>query len=1319
LPKNGVTIKGLSTMPQLYDLGLTLTPPPAAAPEGTIAELSLRCDALGLQPNTSQLLHDPFTTKERDELVWYLEHFWEWPYDEFAQRGQRVEQLLVAAGKRLYDAVFAPVQSIVTTWNLLPDAERQISIISTVLTALSLPWELLHDEQGFLALRTKHPVTIIRRLPQTQLGALPVQFTLPLRVLLVTARPNDAGFVDPRGIARELLDEVEARADIALEFLRPPTREALRARLSQDPPVHILHFDGHGTFDEAAAPNDAQRLHGGAQGKLAFENDDGKLDLVPAEELAQMLQDSGVRLAVLTACQSAKGAQDDLFSSVAARLIRSGVDAVVAMSASVLVASATRYVEAFYRRLAAGEAVPLAHERARQALHDKPERHRHQRRRNEAATPVKLKDWWLPHFYQQRPLNLTVAQTVSLRRSDQQLPEEQARLSPPSQTDSLRYSLPPAPLYGFTGRARELHQIERWLWRGCAVVIHGFGGMGKTTLAREAAEWLMRTGMYDQTCFVSFEHGGETGSLLSALGHRLGVDFDSRDTAAALAALRPVLRPRQKPGAVPRAVATGSSVLIIADNLESLLPGGEAPLDAAARTELWDVLLRLNQMGAGVILTSRDNEFGDGRMAHGKTVKHHALRGLHPEDAYLLVEQLCQDIDIPLTRAPYPDVRDLLVQLDHHPLAIQLVFTQLRDATLTVKAISENFAALLPRFTDDNETGRNRSLLASLEYSLRRLSASERELLLRLAPFEGGASEDDLLAITEIAESDWRRLRVALERAALLTAEQIENVSAPFLRFHPVLAPYLRRQTDTEDAALRSRYAARYHAVANYLYQEDDRNPLAVRELARREMPNLRRALDVLLADGALDEATELVTYIVWFLNFLGLWRERDELRRRVNEAVAAVARTDGALTQAEWLRESGSGEDEFARGNLRAAYARFTALCERIEALPDGAPLGPGSYQHCTTLHWLARCLRAGGQPGAAEAQLRRALAVIEALLGTQPENRDYLRQRGVVQTELGDVLRDQGNFAAAQAAYEAGLKSAEQLDDKRQQGVVLGQLGTLALMQRDYDTARERYREALRLDQTMGEPLGEAIWWHQLGMVAEEQCVWAEAERCYRASLEIKERHGNAAGAATTCNQLAIVAVNDGRPVEAVGWFQRALNAPDLPPSKIATYSNNLADLLTNEVRAGRLPPGRLAEARDHAERALKIMETLDDSAGIWATEGILADIAEMTGEPDAARAYRRRERASFAAFAGNRWHIDQQFSDLIQACAAAALGNTEARAAVEAVLPQLEANGWHITAALQRLWAGERDWHALAEDLDPPNALLVKRVLETIEG
>ena len=64
-------------MSTLLDLCLTLSPPSSNAPEGVIADIEIRCDALGLQPMTVQPLRDPFTPTERRELEWYLETYWQ------------------------------------------------------------------------------------------------------------------------------------------------------------------------------------------------------------------------------------------------------------------------------------------------------------------------------------------------------------------------------------------------------------------------------------------------------------------------------------------------------------------------------------------------------------------------------------------------------------------------------------------------------------------------------------------------------------------------------------------------------------------------------------------------------------------------------------------------------------------------------------------------------------------------------------------------------------------------------------------------------------------------------------------------------------------------------------------------------------------------------------------------------------------------------------------------------------------------------------------------------------------------------------------
>lgn len=1279
-------------MSTLLDLAITLTPPPSGSPPEAIASMALRCDPQGLT-HTGDLLTDLLTQKERDDLLWYLEEYWKWPYLEFAVRGKRVEALLMDVGKRLYRAVFGSgeAQALVQKWKEQSEVQHQISIVSELPRVLSLPWELLHDEQGFLAQYSDHPVSIVRRLPQLDQSARVASFEPPLRILLVTARPKGAGFIDPRSIARELLDEMQEHIDagtVELEFLRPPTLSALSWRLRETKqPIHVLHFDGHGAFDRQKG-----------QGMMAFEDDEGQLDLILASDLAQILWNSGVQLAVLTACHSALGAIDDVFSSVAAQLLHGGIDSVVAMSASFLVTSATRYAEALYHVLAASPSVTIAQEQARHALYNAPRRHMWRHRPDEEGTPVELRDWWVPHFYQQRPVLLQSGETKQRNK----------QIQPSNALPRLSDEMPAAPRYGFSGRAREMLLLERALLRGKLIVVRGFGGVGKTALVREAADWLSRTKMYEGACFVSFEHGGDATRLLSTLGHYLGI-YDAfyapHDCPSALSQLEPVLKQ--------------SRTLIIADNLESILSGGQAPLETPLRTQLWDVLLELANIGAGVVLTSRNIAFGDQHLTPGPRVAYLSVKGLQAEDAYALASRLLTDLRIARARAPYAELRDLLTQLDHHPLAIQLVLPALSDLPLT--KIKSDIAALLPRFADDAEIGHNRSLSASLEYSIQSLGEKQRALLPKLASFEGGASEPIFLQITEIPRDEWDKLRPALEQTALLIIERAHKGVVPFLHFHPLLVPYLRYQYYAVEAALRERYAACYRSFTDELEYADMHQPQATRALVQRELPNMRRALKLLLEMGELESASSMAKVISMFLELFGLRQERDELWRQVDGATPKRMKEGGAPTQAEFEREMNLGEAERRKGNLSAAFAHFTALLANIEVLPQGTPFGRGSYNHVVVLSRLASCLDRSGHPATAESRLREALAITNALVEQHPENLDLMRTRGNLLSDLGKALAAQDQYPQAHGTYEKALEVDTQLGDLRGQTVDLGQLGMLALLQGDLDEAKEHYSRTLDIFQALDEPAMEATALYQLGVVAQAQHNQVEAQQYYRKSLEIAEWVGDVATAAMVCNGLAKEANREGRISEAEGWYKRAIDFGEQEGSNgpsLAQYLNNIAQFVVEGVRDGHASKERLIEARDYARRALAIRETLDPSSQIWETLDTLAAIAALEGHTEMMRGYRRRERQAFAAFAGNRDQIDQMYGPLIIAIAQAAMGDTHTQGAVEVILKGFERQQRHITDAIRRIWAGEREWYSLTEGLDLVDALLILRVLETIE-
>jgi len=247
------------------------------------------------------------------------------------------------------------------------------------------------------------------------------------------------------------------------------------------------------------------------------------------------------------------------------------------------------------------------------------------------------------------------------------------------------------------------------------------------------------------------------------------------------------------------------------------------------------------------------------------------------------------------------------------------------------------------------------------------------------------------------------------------------------------------------------------------------------------------------------------------------------------------------------------------------------------------------------------------------------------------------------------------------------------------------------------------------------MGEVEKEAVAWHQLGRVAEEARDWDEAERCYKQALTIREFIQELPELAKTCNQLGMVAKSAGRPQEAEQWLRRAIELKEKhsTPSDFASSLNNLAFLYLSQ--------NRLDEAEDYARRALAIKETLDLSSKPWKTYGILAQLAEKREHMDEVREWRRKEQESFAAFAGSDTQI-KQFEPLIASIVQAANGDEKTKAYLEGEYPKMQAGGgvWiQVAQAIQRILAGERDVNILTDGIDREEALIIRRVLQALNG
>ncbi|HTG34080.1 MAG TPA: CHAT domain-containing protein [Thermoanaerobaculia bacterium] len=224
-----------------------------------------------------------------------------------------------------------------------------------------LPWELLcrPETEDFLCLSRRTPV--VRSLEAHRERRSAIARPRRLRILVVAASPTDCASL---AVARERASLEAAwkgqEKKVEIVFLERGGVEEMRQALLAAP-FHILHFMGHGKFDEESS-----------EGVLFFERYDGTGQPFEGRRLAQLLHDfESLRLVVLNACHTAEAAGthgSNPFAGAASSLVMGGVPAVVAMSGPVSDLAAVAFSRTFYQRLASGDAIDAAVTEGRLAI---------------------------------------------------------------------------------------------------------------------------------------------------------------------------------------------------------------------------------------------------------------------------------------------------------------------------------------------------------------------------------------------------------------------------------------------------------------------------------------------------------------------------------------------------------------------------------------------------------------------------------------------------------------------------------------------------------------------------------------------------------------------------------------------------------------------------------------------------------------------------------------------------------------------------------------------------------------------------------------
>ncbi|HEX8345916.1 MAG TPA: BTAD domain-containing putative transcriptional regulator [Actinoplanes sp.] len=691
----------------------------------------------------------------------------------------------------------------------------------------------------------------------------------------------------------------------------------------------------------------------------------------------------------------------------------------------------------------------------------------------------------------------------------------------------------PARLTSFVGRARELEHVRGLVGEHRLVTLTGPGGVGKTSLAMQAARaadafpdgvWLARlAGTTDES------------RVPAVVGEAVGLP--SGPGGAVADQLVGHLRHR--------------SALIVLDNCEHLA-------DACARLAQ-DLLENCPQLR--LLATSRE-PLGTPGEAHLVIVP----LNVPPDDAAPAELPAYDAVRLFLDRAATarPEFRldsdsaapvlRICRQLDGIPLAIELAAA--RVTTLPVAELADRLRDRFSVLTAGPRTAdrRQQTLRAAVDWSHRLLSDPEKVLFRRLAVFRGGwtlAAAEEVCAGDELSRADVFQVLAHLVDRSLVVADHGEGP-----RFHllETLRQYAAERLDEagEATTVAAAHARRYTAEAEHgepLLRGPDQGRLL--RWLRTERDNIDAALGWCRSNAATepDLGLRLVAALGWFWYFAsrqdggtqvaGILQAAahggDGPMSRALLAQAVAGRPGACIVHPDPDCSAAAGESLALLRRLgdlhRAAYAQTLLAVEGIAA-PDIARSLAGLDEaearfRAETDPWgraLVLFVRmelhfAAGAPDAATESAHRALELFRSL--------DDHWGISAVQYHLGLALHRAGQWEQARSVYEGALDEGRRVGLANTVQHALAHLGHVALALGDPEQAERYFAEShvtavqLGSDGNPVAALGE-------GLLARRRSDLPAARRHYAAAQRLAQHKPDWTAAAL--NGLGALAEHEG---------------------------------------------------------------------------------------------------------------------------------------------------------------------------------------------
>ena len=608
----------------------------------------------------------------------------------------------------------------------------------------------------------------------------------------------------------------------------------------------------------------------------------------------------------------------------------------------------------------------------------------------------------------------------------------------------------PAPYSEAVGREFEVTALLTWLADDAQrlVTLVGPGGIGKSRLAIEVAR--NAGSPFDRVTFVPLEHVRDPADVLPAIARELGV----RDSGE---------RPLSEQLGVARA---GRRDLIVLDNFEQVL-------DAAS-----DIVSLLTDLpGATFLVTSRAR-----LRVRGEQVFDVEPLAVPPDSAEVTVDAILESPAVRLfrdrARAADPrfdvtadnaaDVARICRALEGVPLAIELASARIR--ALTPAAMLARLDRVLPLLVTAARDlpERQRTIQATVEWSIDLLGADAQAMFVRLGVFAGDFSLDAVEAVTtgEPWASDILGTLLELIDGSLL--RQHGDAEVPlFSMLVPVREIAAARFELDPDAAAVRRAHAEYYLRLAVETEPLLRGTTQVSALERleAERDNLRAAFRHLFTIGQVDAVADAVWRLMlywWIRSYLPeakTWTEEVlDVGRPISTRTRAIA-----LAFPSWVA-LWQTDAEISTADLEQSVQLFREAGDEFSA---GLALTVLSLAYMSV------------DPPDLELAERRQLAALEL-----EEVRRNATFHSLFIGGLGRIRLLRGHPAEAMELFEASRTEAARAGDIFSESVVLTQIGWARLAAGDPDP--QPFIRNLELAVQIGNEIGIAFALEGLGATA-----------------------------------------------------------------------------------------------------------------------------------------------------------------------------------------------------------------------------------------